>query len=607
MNRTPISHLVIATLLALSAALQVHAAAPTNYYQNAMGKADEALMTALKNIIYNHTALSYSNLWNAFTTTDTDDDGYIIDMYSDYRYLPSEHGASASGIGQGYNREHSFPKSWFDDGTPMYTDLFHIYPTDISVNSQRSNYPFGVCANGTRIKTGNYTAKGRCGTSTYSGYSGKVFEPDDEYKGDFARSYFYMVTCYKDKVPSWSGSAQLDYSTNKYKAFSTWSIQMLMEWHRLDPVSEKETRRNDAVYALQKNRNPFIDHPELAEYIWGDMQGQSWSGSSEDVDPEITSPATGSVLDMGATTVGTELELSVTLKGVGLTQGLTVSMTDNEYFYVNASSFTASAVNGGTTLTITFTADDAGSYSNVITIGSSEASTTITVNATATSSGTDPDPDPDPEVGGDAIIETWEGCQSGGYWTNDVQGAAWLWNFSNAGLFAQSNDKWNDELGCRYGKTSSSCITMQQDVTTGTSGISFYAATYGNDDAATLQVQYSTDGGSTWTTLSTITLSTTWTQYTLGLDVSGNVRFKLQQTAGARLNIDDIAVYARQTALKGDVNSDGEVTVADVNLLIDIILGATVDADTLARADVNGDGEVTVADVNAVIDIILGN
>jgi len=596
--KRPITKTVISLVIAVLAVPCLRAEAPVNYYQSAVGCSDEALMTALKSIIYSHTTLSYSSLWNAFTTTDTDDDGYIIDMYSDYRYLPSQHGASASGIGQGYNREHSFPKSWFGGNTPMYTDLFHLYPTDISVNSQRSNYPFGECEGGTRITTGSYTAKGRLGASTYSGYSGTVFEPDDEYKGDFARSYFYMVTCYKDQLPSWPGSSQLDYATNGYKAFSTWSINMLIEWHRLDPVSDKEVKRNDAVYALQKNRNPFIDHPELAEYIWGNMQGQAWDGSGSTVDPEITAPTDGSTINMGTTTVGNDISVTIPIKGQGLTKALTVSMTDNEYFYVSSSTFTASAVNSGTALTVTFTADDAGTFSNVITIASGEASATVTVTATATSSGDDPDtPTPD----GNATIETWEGCETGGYWTDEVQGAAWLWDFSNAGLFAQSNDKWNDELGCRFGKTATSSITMLEDVTTGTAGISFYAATYGNDAAATLQVAYSTDGGNSWTILGTTTLTTTWTQYTFALDLSGNVRFKLQQTAGARLNVDDIAIYAPKGSITGDVNADGEVTIADVNAIIDIILSGGY----TTAADVNGDGEVTIADVNAVIDIIL--
>ncbi len=259
---------------------------PTGYYNNAIGKHDEALMTALESIIYSHTELSYNYLWKAFDNTDLGQDGYYIDMYSNCKYNnQSDHTAGATYVGQGINREHSFPKSWFNSQEPAYTDLHMLIPTDAFVNQRRSNYPYGVCANGTTYTHGSNTMLGKIGTSTYNGYTETVYEPDDEYKGDFARIYFYMVTCYKDSVKTWPGSGQLDYATNNYKAFSTWSIKMLMEWHRADPVSQKELERNEAVYSEQLNRNPFVDHPELAEYIWGTKQNTPWTG--EDLPEEI--------------------------------------------------------------------------------------------------------------------------------------------------------------------------------------------------------------------------------------------------------------------------------------------------------------------------------
>ena len=133
MNKSIRFILLLATMLFAAQALL--AAEPTNYYNNSKGKSDETLMTALRNIIRSHTQLSYNQLWDAFVTTDTDADGYIIDMYSNCRYRPKEHGGNASQVGDGFNREHSFPKSWFDDGYPMYTDLFHMDPTDIRVNN----------------------------------------------------------------------------------------------------------------------------------------------------------------------------------------------------------------------------------------------------------------------------------------------------------------------------------------------------------------------------------------------------------------------------------------------------------------------------------------
>ena len=591
----------ILMLVALTAAVQTALAeAPANYYNNAMGKRDESLMIALMNIIHSHTQLSYNALWDAFRSTDTDAQGYIIDMYSNCHYRPDQHGGSAKNVGEGFNREHSFPKSWFDDGTPMYTDLFHLYPTDIKVNSQRSNYPFGVCANGTRLTNGNLHGKGKLGTSTYPGYNGTVFEPDDEYKGDFARTYFYMVTCYKNELPTWSGSPQLNYAANKYKAFSTWSIKMLMEWTRLDPVSEKEIKRNDAVYRIQGNRNPFIDHPELAEFIWGDQQGNYWTGTSEPVDPAIITPENGTVFDMGETMVSVPLEYSITIKGEGLSQGVTLTMEDNEFFYVSKNSFSASEINSGTTIVIGFTADEEGTFNNTIIVGNDEASTTFTVTATANLES----PPLPPVVLGDSIMEDWEGCETGGYWTKPVEGHAWKWDFTDAGIW--SDNIRHGELVCRMGKTSSSAIAMAEDVEGGTSAIAFWAASYGSDSDAKLTVEFSTNKGSSWSELGSFTVTRGALQHIImDIPLEGSARFRIVQSSGMRVNIDDITIYGRaqEPGLKGDVNGDGEVNIADINTVIDAILSNNGNS----NCDVNGDSEVNIADANTIIDIILGS
>ena len=289
----------ITTLFALLVGLTAMADIPNGYYTNAVGKSDEALMTALEGIIYYHSQLGYNDLWDAYPYTDTGSDGYYIDMYSTCKYnYDSYHVGTASYVGQGLNREHSFPKSWFGgEEYPMYTDLMMIIPTDGYVNQRRSNYPYGVCAGGTTYTNEEMgvTMLGKLGTSTYNGYTAKVFEPDDEYKGDFARIYFYMVTCYKSKVGEWPGCDQLDYAANGYKAFSNWSLQMLLEWHRADPVSAKEIARNEAVYSSkegnkeygQGNRNPFVDHPELAEHIWGTKQHEAWTDGGDIPQPIV--------------------------------------------------------------------------------------------------------------------------------------------------------------------------------------------------------------------------------------------------------------------------------------------------------------------------------
>ena len=239
---------------------------PQGYYNSAKGEKGKALKTALCDIVSSHTQLSYDQLWEAFKKTDVRPDGKIWDMYSNVtNYTPGgpEQGKNYSGEGDSYNREHSFPKSWFNDAKPMYTDLFHLYPTDGYVNNRRSNYPFGETKGETYKSSGGFSKVGSC---TVSGYSGTVFEPADEYKGDFARTYFYMATAYEDKISSWS-SPML--AGNKYPAYANWALTLMLRWAEEDPVSDKEIARNNAVYDLQNNRNPYIDYPGLEQYVWG--------------------------------------------------------------------------------------------------------------------------------------------------------------------------------------------------------------------------------------------------------------------------------------------------------------------------------------------------
>ncbi|PLX16466.1 MAG: hypothetical protein C0599_15270 [Salinivirgaceae bacterium] len=248
-------------------------AQPAGYYDAATGTG-YTLKTQLYNIIDGHSAQTYSSLWIHFQTTEVDNyyenDGSPLDMYSEnptgtdpYNWVfVTDQCGSYTGEGSCYNREHSFPKSWFNDASPMYTDLFHLYLTDGYVNGQRSNLPFG------EVGTASWTSQNgsKKGTSSYPGYSGTVFEPIDEFKGDFARTYFYMATRYENVVSGWS-SPMLNGSSDQ--VYEDWALSMLLEWHANDPVSQKEIDRNNAVYGIQGNRNPFIDHPEFVNQIWG--------------------------------------------------------------------------------------------------------------------------------------------------------------------------------------------------------------------------------------------------------------------------------------------------------------------------------------------------
>ena len=561
-------HYLLLLLVALTG-LQAAAAIPNNYYNTALGKSDQELMTALHQKIKGHYRIYYNKLWTRFQTTDCSNN-IIVDRYSttQYTYQTGQCG-NYSGVGDCYNREHSVPQSWWGGTTQsteaadtMYSDLYHIYPVDGWVNAERGNYPFGDCANGTPKGTG------KLGTCTHIGYSGKVFEVADEYKGDFARTYFYMVVRYMHQVGTWTqGEGSAVFTNSSYKHLTSWAISQLLEWHRNDPVSALEMNRNEAVYGIQNNRNPFIDHPELAEYLWGDKTGVAWTGSDTPT-PILSSPMSGTTINVGTNT-GNGVSKVVTVKGVNLTKAFTVSVSGTG-FSVSPTSLTAAAVNAGTTVTVTYNGT-ATNATGRLTISSTEVTSNVTLTATYNTGGS----------GGTETIETWEGCTSyGSYATTFIHGHAFDWNASNVGIWADTHC--NDALSCRFGSNADSYIEMAEDLTEGASKISFFAAKWSANEAnPTLQVQYSTNGGSTWTTLATCQPNATWQQYLYNLDVTGQVRFKIQQTAGARLNIDDIAI----------TSNPGQIVI---NPMIDI---TAIDA---MEAEQNGESTVVSATVSGI-------
>ena len=259
---------VFAVLLLLAwTGMGVMAQIPNGYYNNANGKTGDELKVALHNIIKGHHVVSYSGLLDAFPYTDNDGNGNVWDIYSNciFSYSGNALCGDYQQEGDCWNREHTWPQSWFNEQTTPRSDLFHVYPTDGYVNEIRSNYPYGE-VNNPIYTSGNGSKLGPCVTS---GYSGRVFEPVDEYKGDIARSYFYMSVRYYSEDSIWDSSGM----TNKSEILP-WAMTMLLRWSDEDPVSDKEIARNNAVYGFQNNRNPFIDHPEYARMIWD----ENWQG-----------------------------------------------------------------------------------------------------------------------------------------------------------------------------------------------------------------------------------------------------------------------------------------------------------------------------------------
>ncbi len=370
-------HTLLAATAVAASFLASNAAVPAGYYSSCENKSGKALLQALNAATGPHTTVSYDDLYDLYKTSDVRSNGLIWDMYSTKEWpTGSQHCGNYKNIGDCYNREHSFPKSWFSNAKPMYSDAFHLYPTDGKVNGQRSNYPYGECAGGTRLPDYNGVhALGRLGSSTFPGYTGTVFEPDDEYKGDFARSYFYMAAAYNDRIASWS-SPMLE--GNSFPAFSSWAVNLLLKWHRQDPVSEKELKRNEAVYARQKNRNPFIDHPELAEHIWGTSSNVPWT-STATAPASINLPADGSTVDMGLTARGVALQGTVVVRTTNVSSPVSLSF-DGREFEVQPSTLPAAQANSadGARATVSFSGDLTGVYSETMTVSCGALSSRVT-------------------------------------------------------------------------------------------------------------------------------------------------------------------------------------------------------------------------------------
>ncbi|CAD0004888.1 endonuclease [Flavobacterium chungangense] len=347
---------------------------PSGYYNTATGTG-YTLKTQLYNIIKGHTNNGYAGLYTTYLTSDVDNfyenDGTILDMYSEnpsgtdpYNYTTgtTQRCGSYSVEGDCYNREHIIPQSVFNEASPMVADAHFITPTDGKVNGIRSNYPHGT------VNSATYTSQNgsKLGSSSVSGYSGTVFEPVNAFKGDIARMYFYFATRYENTVAGYS-FPMFDGSSNK--VFTTAFLNVLLAWHSQDPVSAREIARNNAIYARQNNRNPFIDHPEYVNQIWG---GTAPSGDTQ----APTAPTS-----LASTT---KTATSITLSWTASTDNVAVTGYD-----VYANSVLKTTVTG-TTATITgLTASTAYSiYVKAKDAAGNTSASSSTIAVTTNSSGT---------------------------------------------------------------------------------------------------------------------------------------------------------------------------------------------------------------------------
>ncbi len=303
---------------------------PAGYYNRLDGKNAAALKSAASSAVYDHEIISYGdNTWAAFKSTDCrtiDGVDYWWDMYSNNLVrISSGHG--------GMNIEHSVANSWWDGvKNAAYKDLHHLNPSDATANNRKGNFPLGIVEN---VKWENGVTF--VGTPAgESGGSSSVYEPCDEYKGDFARVFFYIFTCYENM--KWGTRFTWMYNEGQtYPMFKPWAYNLLLEWSREDPVSQKEIDRNEAIYKIQRNRNPFIDFPGLEEYIWGTRSDEPFvladhiNGEPIDPDPDpddptppvtkdgvLSTPADNATVDFGETVAGMESTYKLVFKGENL-------------------------------------------------------------------------------------------------------------------------------------------------------------------------------------------------------------------------------------------------------------------------------------------------
>ena len=381
------------------------------YYANIDGKATDSndnLRKTLCTIISNgYTTIGYSSLPNSvYAASSNPSDFYngsgssktMEDIYSSYPYNSSQDGSSATTCGTGWNKEHTVPQSWFNESSPMKSDAHHVFPTDIRMNSCRSNYPYGENNASKYCSSYGY---GHLGTSTFSGYTGQVFDPGSKedcggncYRGDLARVYFYMATRYRTtNFTNGTGGTSFTY-TNGVADLTDYMKNLMLKWHREDPVSEKELKRNNAIYAHQHNRNPFVDYPCLVEYIWGDKKGETvslsslisgYTGVGTDCcssEPTLTVSSSSVTISPIATSSSTTQTFTVT--GANLTGSISITKNSGSSSYITVSPTSiTSGYNGTNIITITYNAPaSAGTHTATLTISSTGA-TPVTVNITA--------------------------------------------------------------------------------------------------------------------------------------------------------------------------------------------------------------------------------
>ena len=543
------------------------------YYQNADGKSGAELKTALKTIISKQTkSPSYDDFIELYKKTDTRADGKVRDWYSNitnYVHVKDKAG-SYKKEGDCYNREHLVPQDW---GAGKAGDIMYVVPTDGYVNNKRSNHPLGEVGKNPSYQSANgYSKLGSCITP---GYSGTVFEPNDEVKGDIARIYFYMTTRYEDKCLNWSGD--MFTGETKYEPLAKWAYDMLVRWSQLDPIDDVEIARNNAIAKsdVQGNRNPFVDYPGLEDYIWGDKKDVPFSYDNyesgggviaERVEQPVFTPDGGTFADSVVVTISCA------------TDSATIYYTTNG----TEPSETAHVYEGPVTLKETTTLKAIAMRDSMRTSFQTSAKYTIITG------GVDP-------INTDEIIFCLNNTTFGTNFSGTVK---------ENGNFTATKDG----ITITYSIGSGSYQYINDSQIRLYAGNTFTVSTVDGSNVVWAEFTLVKNDKNKIMQASTGDLNDLiWTGSTPTITFSVNSGSGNMQLSHLKVKRATIQPEPKQ----GDVNGDGSVDVADIATIIDVMAGhfpdnITPGTDPYLVADVNGDGQVDVADIGFVITVMAG-
>ena len=539
------------------------------YYLNADGKSGQELKTALCNIISKKTkSPSYDDFLNLYKYTDTRDDGKVRDWYSNvtnFVHIKDKAGTYKK-EGDVYNREHLVPQSW---GAPKAGDITYVVPTDGYVNNRRGNLPFGEVGTATYSSANGYS---KVGTSKTPGFTGTVFEPNDEVKGDIARIYFYMATCYENTCTSWGNI----FSGTKYQPLAQWTYDMMARWAKLDPIDDVEIARNNAIARkdVQGNRNPFVDYPGLEDYIWGEKKTLPFSYDNYNGEGQLAERVqTPSFSPLGGT-FADSVEVTIACD----TEGAVIHYSTDG----NAASENSPLYDRPIKLKATTTLHAMAMKEGMATSYQQTATYVVTQSQPSTPTNAEVNIALNNKTFGSTISGTLSGTDLHDY-TATADGISVTYDKGTG-----ANMYMNSEHIRLYAGNTLTLTSTNADIT----GATFTLVL--NNGGKNLQASTGTLSQLTWTgTARSVTFSVN----------SGSGHMRLSQVKVTRNT-------GTTLPQKGDANGDGTIDVADIAAVISVMAAATAptvgSGSAATAADVNADGTVDVADIATIISIMAG-